>query len=49
MQSQRSVYNPIHIASGLSIWSLWFVALYGGQGVGCSVAPPPWKTAPGPG
>ncbi len=46
MQSLRSLYNPIHIASGLSIWSLWFVALYGGQGVGCSVAPPPLEDGP---
>ncbi len=46
MQSLRSVYNPIHIASGLSIWSLWFVVLYGGQGVGCSVAPPPLEDGP---
>lgn len=46
MQSLRSFYNPIHIASGLTIWSLWFVALYGGQGVGCSVAPPPLEDGP---
>ncbi|UCJ15804.1 hypothetical protein K5Q02_18500 [Pseudomonas sp. MM211] len=46
MQSLRSVYNPIHIVTGLSIWSLWFVALYGGQGVGCSVAPPPLEDGP---
>lgn len=46
MQSLRSVYNPVHIASGLTIWSLWFVALYGGQGVGCSVAPPPLEDGP---
>lgn len=46
MQRLRSAYNPIHIVTGLSIWSLWFVALYGGQGVGCSVAPPPLEDGP---
>lgn len=46
MQSLRSFYNPAHLVSGLSIWSLWFVALYGGQGVGCSVAPPPLEDGP---
>lgn len=46
MQSLRSVYNPAHIVTGLSIWSLWFIALYGGHGVGCSVAPPPLEDGP---
>ncbi|MDD1508399.1 hypothetical protein [Pseudomonas sp. CNPSo 3701] len=46
MQSLRSFYNPAHLVTGLSIWSLWFVALYGGQGVGCSVAPPPPEDGP---
>ncbi|SHN11442.1 hypothetical protein [Phytopseudomonas punonensis] len=46
MQSLRSLYNPIHIITGLTIWGLWFVALYGGQGVGCSVAPPPLEDGP---
>lgn len=46
MQSLRSVYNPAHIVTGLSIWSLWFIALYGGQGAGCSVAPPPLEDGP---
>ncbi|TBU88804.1 hypothetical protein [Phytopseudomonas dryadis] len=40
MQSLRSPYNPMHMILGLIIWSLWFVALYGGQSVACSVAPP---------
>lgn len=46
MQRLRSFYHPVHLATGLSIWSLWFVALYGGQGVGCSVAPPPLEDGP---
>src|SRR5690606_24635178 len=33
--------HPLHAILGLVIWSLWFVALYGGQGVGCALAPPP--------
>lgn len=40
MQPLRSPYNPIHIPLGLVIWSLWFVALYGGLSVGCSLTPP---------
>ena len=33
--------HPLHAILGLVIWSLWFVALYGVQGLGCAVAPPP--------
>ena len=33
--------HPLHGILGLVIWSLWFVALYGGQGLGCALAPPP--------
>ncbi len=40
MRPLRSPHNPIHIALGLVIWSLWFVALYGGLSVACRVAPP---------
>lgn len=36
-----SPYNPAQIPLGLLIWSLWFVALYGAQGLGCALAPPP--------
>ena len=46
MQRLRSFYHPAHLVTGLSIWSLWFVALYGGQGVGCSVAPPALEDGP---
>lgn len=41
MQRLRSPYNPIHIPLGLTLWSLWFVALYGGLSVGCALLPPP--------
>ena len=30
-----------HLVLGLVVWSLWFVALYGGLSVGCAVSPPP--------
>ncbi|KHL68329.1 MULTISPECIES: hypothetical protein [Pseudomonas] len=32
--------HPLHSILGLVIWSLWFVALYAGQGLGCALAPP---------
>lgn len=32
--------HPVHLLLGLTIWSLWFVALYGGLSVTCAVAPP---------
>ncbi|WP_111413238.1 hypothetical protein [Billgrantia lactosivorans] len=32
--------HPIHVVSGLVIWGLWFVAIYAGLSVACSVAPP---------
>lgn len=32
--------HPLHSILGLVIWSLWFVALYGAQGLGCALAPP---------
>ncbi|HBZ95080.1 MAG TPA: hypothetical protein DEO91_15700 [Pseudomonas sp.] len=40
MQPLRSPYNPIHIPLGLVLWSLWFVAIYGGLSVGCALVPP---------
>lgn len=45
MRPLLSPYNPIHIPLGLIIWSLWFVALYGGLSVACEVAPPPVEAA----
>jgi hypothetical protein len=46
MQPLRSPYNPIHIPLGLVIWSLFFVALYGGLSVGCSLVPPHTEQGP---
>lgn len=40
MKGLRSPYHPLHIVLGLLIWSLWFVAIYAGLSVACSVAPP---------
>lgn len=37
---RTSPYHPIQIPIGLIIWSLWFVVVYGGFSVVCSVAPP---------
>lgn len=38
--SRTSAFHPLQIPLGLIIWSLWFVALYGGQAVVCEVSPP---------
>ncbi|MDX1552628.1 MAG: hypothetical protein R3198_08410 [Marinobacter sp.] len=35
-----SPFHPIHLFLGLIIWAAWFVALYGGLSVGCTIAPP---------
>ncbi len=48
MKGLRSPYHPGHIPLGLVLWSLWFVALYGGLSVACAFAPPepqqgPWN------
>ncbi|MCE9683855.1 hypothetical protein [Halomonas alkalisoli] len=32
--------HPIQLVGGLTIWSIWFVTIYGGLSVACSVAPP---------
>lgn len=32
--------HPLHFVIGLTLWSIWFVAVYGGHAVACSVAPP---------
>ena len=32
--------HPWQLALGLSVWALWFVAVYGGLSVACAVAPP---------
>ncbi len=33
--------HPIHLAVGLTLWSVWFVAVYSGLSVACAVTPPP--------
>lgn len=32
--------HPIHLVGGLTLWGIWFVAIYGGLSVACTVAPP---------
>ncbi|GHE19854.1 hypothetical protein [Halomonas urumqiensis] len=32
--------HPLQLILGLSLWSLWFVVLYGGLSVACEMAPP---------
>lgn len=32
--------HPLHLILGLTIWSIWFVVLYGGLSVACKLAPP---------
>lgn len=32
--------HPIHLVSGLTLWGLFFVVIYGGLSVACSIAPP---------
>ncbi|KAA0693214.1 hypothetical protein DT594_15170 [Halopseudomonas laoshanensis] len=38
--SPWSPLHPLHLFLGLVIWSLWFVALYGGLSLACEFAPP---------
>jgi hypothetical protein len=40
MRRLLSLTHPIHLVSGLTIWGIWFVAIYAGLSVACSVAPP---------
>lgn len=35
-----SPFHPLHLVLGLIIWAAWFVAMYGGLSVACSVASP---------
>lgn len=32
--------HPMQLVLGLCVWSVWFVALYGGMSVACALAPP---------
>lgn len=38
--------HPLHLILGLTIWSIWFVVLYGGLSVACQVAPPDPASGP---
>ncbi|MGR4069426.1 hypothetical protein OCT51_05335 [Halomonas sp. LR3S48] len=40
MKQLLRLTHPIHVVSGLTIWGIWFVAIYAGLSVACSVAPP---------
>ncbi len=33
--------HPLQLVLGLTVWAIWFVALYGGLSVACKLAPPP--------
>jgi hypothetical protein len=33
--------HPLHLVLGLTLWFVWFCAVYGGAAVACAVAPPP--------
>ena len=33
-------HHPAHLVVGLTVWSAWFVVLYGGLSVACELAPP---------
>lgn len=35
-----SPHSAWQLAAGFTVWSLWFVAVYGGLSVGCATAPP---------
>lgn len=37
---RTSVFHPVQIPFGLTIWSLWFATMYGSHAVVCSIAPP---------
>lgn len=40
MKHLLSLTHPIHLVGGVTIWGIWFVAIYAGLSVTCSVAPP---------
>lgn len=39
-------HSPWQLAAGYTLWSLWFVAVYGGLSVACSRAPPGAERGP---
>lgn len=38
--------HPMQLALGLTVWSIWFVVLYGGLSVVCAFAPPAPELGP---
>lgn len=38
-----SPFHPMQLALGLIVWSVYFVAVYGGLSVGCTLSPPPME------
>lgn len=40
MKHLLKLTHPIHLVSGLTLWALFFVVIYAGLSVACSVAPP---------
>lgn len=40
MRQLLRLTHPIHLVGGHTIWGIWFVAIYGGLSVACTVAPP---------
>src|SRR5690554_7805300 len=40
MKHLLKLTHPIHLVSGLTLWGLFFVVIYAGLSVACSVAPP---------
>lgn len=40
MRQLLKLTHPIHLVGGHTIWGVWFVTIYGGLSVACSVAPP---------
>ncbi|MDX5410540.1 MAG: hypothetical protein LPJ94_09995 [Thauera sp.] len=40
-------FHPVHIPLGLTLWSVWFVALYGGTAMACARFAPPPGAGPG--
>lgn len=39
-------HHPAHLVIGLTVWSAWFVVLYGGLSVACQLAPPAPSSGP---
>lgn len=38
--------HPAQVAIGFVIWSIWFIAMYGGLSVACQLEPPPMQQGP---